>query len=923
MTTMRAAILAGALASSSFYAVAACAQSQAGTPQEAASETGTQTGKDGEIIVNGGYRGSLNKARQLKKDANIIKDVIVAEDMAKFPELNLAESLQRLPGVAINREAGEGRRITLRGLGPDFTRVQLNGMEVLGNVDSAMDSRGQRSRDRAFDFSIFASDLFSRVEVEKSYSAAQSEGGMAGTVGLFTGKPFDYKSGWKGALSAQLGSNSYTKDAQPRFAGMLSYNADDTFGILISAAYSKRKTEEQGYDTYSPTQFSASDIQDMLNRGLNISKLSAVDQAKFKSGDLTFASGNRLSVWDADQKRLGLTLAAQLRPAENLLFTLDALHGEFETHRDEYHLATRPDHGSVIFNGAFTKYGKPFAASTINALTYDSTGFVNSADVDNVTYASEHRREVNKNKFNQIALTGEWEATSKLKFDGHIGYEKSKYDTPIDDKLYLEAQGGMVTQYAADGNSATNAYKWDTTNPNNYTIRQLYFRESSQETQMREGVANAHYTINDGLTLRTGFSYRKYESSGTEIYNDGLYGNLFKSMPGYDAVAPFADVFTGQKSHSWIVGDWAKMLAFYKLSHTVAGATDIENTFGVAEKTTAEYGQVDWMTKLAGKVLRGNIGARAYQTSTVNTGLVSDSNGNLVPGTVSANYSGVLPAFNATLEVTPTLLVRFAAAQNINRPSLSAMALTGSVSLESGQYSVSDGNPYLKPFKTNDFDLSFEKYFGPIGMITVGLFHKDIKDLIGSETLHNVPYSVTGLSTSLAPGLTPTTIISDYSRPINFAKARINGFEAAVQSDFTFLPAPFNHLGAIANVTLIGSNTLVNGLKGPIPGLSNTNMNFTLYYDTAAWGMRASANHRSRYINSRYDGSDPTSEDGFNGTTYVDASAFWNVTKLVRLTLNAINLTNQAEVQYSSIYHRLHNETQSGRTVFAGINTRF
>ncbi|MCF3971911.1 TonB-dependent receptor plug domain-containing protein, partial [Pseudomonas aeruginosa] len=88
----------------------------------------------------------------------IVTDVIVAEDMAKFPDLNLAESLQRLPGVAINREGGEGRRVSLRGLGPDFTRVQLNGMEVLGNVDSPMDSRGQTSRDRAFDFNIFASD---------------------------------------------------------------------------------------------------------------------------------------------------------------------------------------------------------------------------------------------------------------------------------------------------------------------------------------------------------------------------------------------------------------------------------------------------------------------------------------------------------------------------------------------------------------------------------------------------------------------------------------------------------------------------------------------------------------------------------------------------------------------------------------------
>ena len=124
--------------------------------QTAQEETAT------EVVVTG-FRKSLSDARRLKRDATIQKDVIVAEDMAKFPELNLAESMQRLPGVQITREAGEGRRISLRGLGPDFARVQLNGMEVLGNVDSAQDSRGQRSRDRSFDFNIFASELFSKV----------------------------------------------------------------------------------------------------------------------------------------------------------------------------------------------------------------------------------------------------------------------------------------------------------------------------------------------------------------------------------------------------------------------------------------------------------------------------------------------------------------------------------------------------------------------------------------------------------------------------------------------------------------------------------------------------------------------------------------------------------------------------------------
>lgn len=887
-------------------AVGASCISMAAAAQDAAS----QAQEDGEIVVNG-YIASLAKARDLKRDSNIMKDVIVAEDMAKFPELNLAESIQRLPGVAINREAGEGRRITLRGLGPDFTRVQLNGMEVLGNVDSAMDSRGQRSRDRAFDFNIFASELFSRVEVEKSYQASQAEGGMAGTVGLFTAKPLEQKQGLTGAISAKLGTNSYTKDAQPRVAAMLSQNWGDRFGILLSVAYSKRKTEEQGYNTYSPSQLSAKQIAGYLDKGLDISALTADQQTKFKSGDLVFASGNRLSVWDARQERLGLTLATQWRPSDNLLFTIDGLHGEFTTHRDEYHLATRPDNtsGSVIFD----------TGSKINSIHWDSTNFVDAISVDKATYASEHRRSLNKNKFNQIALTGKWEASDSLTFDGHVGYEDSKYTTPYDDKLYLRAQGGMTTTYDADGTGATNAYRWNTTDPANYTFKEFYFREFWNKTSLKEGVGNAALKLNDVFTLRAGGSYRRYETSGSEIYNDGQ----FHAVTG-TPVTPYAVVFSQNKAASWITGDYAKAFATYNAAHTVAGATDIENTYKVTESTTAGYGQLEWNAPVGGMRLRGNIGLRAYSTDLDSTGYVTNSNDTPIGTNVtSAHYSGVLPTLNATLEVTPSFLIRVAAAKNINRPGLSSVAASGSANADNGKITASIGNPNLKPYKDNSVEASAEWYFGKIGLVSLGVFHKDISNLVASQTLLNVPYSSTGLPTSMVPGATPNTIVAEFTQPMNLAKAYVTGVEMAAQTNFTFLPAPFDKLGMAANLTVLDSNAPYKGVNNPIPGLSNTNANATVYYETKRWGIRGSMNYRSSYLRTAYDGKNAASKDGFDGTVYVDAAAFFNVTDRVRLTLDAINLTNETEVQYNSIYHRLHNETRSGTTFFAGIGVKF
>jgi TonB-dependent receptor len=175
----------------------------------------------------------------------------------------------------------------------------------------------------------------------------------------------------------------------------------------------------------------------------------------------------------------------------------------------------------------------------------------------------------------------------------------------------------------------------------------------------------------------------------------------------------------------------------------------------------------------------------------------------------------------------------------------------------------------------------------------------------------------------MVPGATASTIVAEFTQPVNLAKAYVTGVEAAAQTNFTFLPAPFDKLGMSANLTLLDSNAPNKGVEGPIPGLSNTNANATLYYETKRWGIRGSMNYRSSYLRTAYDGKNAASEDGFDGTVYVDAAAFFNVTDRVRLTLDAINLTNETEVQYNSIYHRLHNETRSGTTVFAGIGVKF
>src|SRR6185369_6426095 len=200
-----------------------------------------------EVIVTG-YRKSLNAALDLKRDSVGSVDTIVAEDIAAFPELNLAESIQRIPGVSIQRDAGEGRQISVRGLGPAYTRVRINGMEALTSV-STSDANGGTNRDRAFDFNVFASELFNNITVHKTTSADIDEGSLGATVDLRTARPFDYN-GFTAVVGAKEDYNDLAGTLMPRYTGLISDTfADGKFGALLSVAWTKRAVVDDGSST--------------------------------------------------------------------------------------------------------------------------------------------------------------------------------------------------------------------------------------------------------------------------------------------------------------------------------------------------------------------------------------------------------------------------------------------------------------------------------------------------------------------------------------------------------------------------------------------------------------------------------------------------------------------------------------------------
>src|SRR5688572_21500457 len=351
---------------------------------------GSDEGVD-EIVVTG-FRASLDKALDAKQKQVGAIDMIVAEDIADFPDLNLAESLQRVPGVVIARDAGEGRQISVRGLGPQFARVRINGIEAM-SANGGTDAAGGTNRGRSFDFNTFSSELFSNITVRKTASADTEEGSLGATVDLRTARPFDYD-GLALAGSVQLGYNDLNEDSDPRAALLLSNTwADGRFGALFSAAYTNRKLGDEGSST----------VRWQAGGGFG-----PLDDAYPDTGAPTIDQINgafrpripRYDKYEHDQERIGLTAAFQYAPNENATISLDVLYAEYDADRDEMFLESH-----VFSTGGATGIGD---VNAVNAAIDDTNTLIYGVFND-VDIRSEARHDELGTEFTQATLEGDFD----------------------------------------------------------------------------------------------------------------------------------------------------------------------------------------------------------------------------------------------------------------------------------------------------------------------------------------------------------------------------------------------------------------------------------------------------------------------------------------------------------------------------------
>lgn len=859
---LQCGVSAGALALAMAFAGAVSAQEAPAAPAPADDSV--------EAVVVTGFRASLANALDIKRRENDLVDVIKAQDIADFPDLNLAESLQRVPGVSIDRDGGEGRTITVRGLGPDFTVVRLNGLEALATT-GGKDGSGGANRGRQFDFSIFASELFNSVTVRKSTSAMNEEGSLGAIVDLQAARPFDFG---KFAMSAsgKIGWNDLSRKSDPRYTFLVSNRWDTGIGevgALLSVAYATRSQREEGSSTgrwenpsiasNSATAFpcSGSAYNPVSGPPLSCSQIGTVTGGT--SPTVQAAAGTANNLWhpriprygrlDYDQKRLGVTGSLQWRPTDRSTLTLDAMLAKFTNNRDETYL-------EII---SFSRSGAGVPQTDVVNYTADGKGTLIKGSFDDVDARVEYRHDDLKTEFNQFSLTYD----TKFGDAGHLnvvyGQSRSIQDNPTQTTFSFDRydSDGYSYDYSQNDKLPNFNYGFDPTNPANYEYSPVNQKGDASLLRMRPSKAvntfktfraDVDYQILNGFKLRYGGNYKEYGFSSWEKRLNArvLTGNSATSftseaafgLPAGVSIADVSQVISGfgrglnlpsGVPTSWLAPDLGKLEDKLGYNCNCVNANgdfrlSVNNQLGalrsITEKDTALYLQGDFDYDIFNIPVRGNIGVRYVKTEQEATGHYSTGNSTQTVTTLGGTYSERVPIdaqqtvsrqYHNTL---PSLNVSAQPLDNFFVRFAAAKVMTRPQlpNLTPGYTSISQSNQTLTRGNPN---------LNPMLANNLDLSFEWYPD---KETLFSVGFfqkdiksyiQTSAVAMPWAETELPDTLLSNGNTPdtlftvttqVNTPGGKLKGFEISLQRPFSFLPAPFDGFGGIVNYTHVTSD---------------------------------------------------------------------------------------------------------------------
>jgi len=862
-----------------------------------------------------GVRASIQKSLVEKRNALGIVDAISAEDMGKFPDLNLSESLQRIPGITLDRNYnGEGHGINLRGLGPELTRVEINGMTGMSNGSGGRFNTS--SGGRGFNFEIFASELFSRASVYKTGLAEVDEGGLAGTVRLETPRPFDSE-GTRVTASILGNDSELARHTDPRAAVLFSHNHDDIFAVALSVAASQGNFVSNTLEAGSWRPFA------FANNGAAIGASDEVRAAWNAYGPRYFALGE-------DRDAIGSTLTLQFRPNAQMTLTLDGMYGKLENSlyimRDDMPiegLSNAPTK-AVIENGAII-----------------------AGDFTNVQQRVAGDWDTTDENYRQVVASLDWTPNENWHIRPLVGHVKRRTRRTGDFYSFRLAD--------ADGNydPGTVSYRlrgdfidfrsthtnWDS-RPEDFLFNVFFFGHTlNDDSEDQARIDVKHYFANSEHVLKFGLRYtdHRWDRSGSSqelnladntpegrlaVPNlSAVYNNVRYKVSGAAAHVPsrILGVDRGRVGPVFLPGgNPAPGLVFYNSLGSAA-----RQTYTIEEKTGSAWMQMDlvfgqWSVVPGLRYLRTQQKTRGFTVE--NQDQPSER---ITPVGFAKTYHGILPSLTTRYDMTEEVVFRGAYARTLTRPNPVSLAPSETVSgIDASGGRGSRGNPNLAPYYAHNLDVGADWYFSREGLLSVNLFYKKISDFIDTRTFTEIR-----TYRNQADNGNLVTAPVDFSEPANGVSAGIKGAELSMQTRFSRLPGFWRDFGGIFNYSHtdssadFGANTGGDVRNQGLPGLSKNSINAVLYYDNGRLDARLAYAWRERYLAVfAEDFNIPRFTDDY---AQLDLSVNYNINRHVSLQAQVINLTKEQRVDLSSARYLPYGVAELDRRYLLGIRVMF
>lgn len=833
--------------------------------------TSTSNSEIEEVVTVGViHRGEMAAANAQKNASNII-NVISSDGIGKLPDRNAAEAVQRIPGVSIERDQGEGRFVAVRGLPSQWSSASING--------NRLPTAEEETTSRATAFDFFPSELIEYVEVSKAVTPDMEGDAIGGNVNFITKKaPDEFTLNTNIAVGANELADGSNYSASVLYGDR---TADDKIGYLINATAWKR---DWATDNFEPRRG---------NDGIGIRRLELRD-------------------YTGTRETYGLNGSVEYR-LDNGKISASAMYGTLVDDETHYKHRMRFDKDRVevqhIRNELITEMrGGELAGE-------HDFGFDKTLSWSLSSYENEFRYGDMPNAEDNSYFV--------VRFDQkNVGYVGLEDRGTGKNYAYNEIDGGSDA-WNAISNHLPSGFAMDPSQTKLAWV-ELY-KVFVNEKDKIVFSTDFDWQLNDGLALKLGAKYRDKERIAdfadefyawdSENFGDAptLADFTLSNQPGRsdylsELSIDYHSQFSQVASTDALAQFWTQNKDKFKLdtgeSALISNGGALGRNFDVDEQHTSVYGMATWQAKQNIEVLGG---LRLTKTDTKVAGYtyLADED-KVVPTTAENDYLSVLPSLHVTYNSNDTTNWRIAMTRTFARPDFGSLS-PGATYLEADNQLFS-GNPELDPTYSNNLDLMVEHYFDRLGLVSAGFFYKDIEDPIFQSS-----------SIGEYNGREGVNLI----RPENGDNASLTGFEFAFNRDFAFISESFANFGVMANATFMDSEMRIPERSDDvaIPRQADSLYNFTLYYDNTFFAARLAVNHKGAYIEEH--GSDKDSDSYYGDYTSVDFTTSYQINDDAMVYLELNNLTNEPLMYYQGHKSRPLQVEYYGMRGMLGINYRF